>query len=173
MLHERIEKYLNSRWYAFFLPFYCIFVILIIIFSADIPGPFHSLTNNISDSMDPVINRNSLTIVKSVSAYKVADIIAYYSLVAGRTELITHRIVSIGGNVYTTKGDANEVADRELVPPRLVMGKVILIIPFLGLFISIVKSFWGTWFFIILPALLIISFEGIRIILELEKNSRD
>jgi signal peptidase I len=173
MLQKRMEKYLDSKWYAFFLRFYCVFIVIVIIFSADIPGPFHSLTNNISDSMDPVIDRKSLTIVRSLSAYEVGDIITYYALIDGRTEVITHRVTSSKGNVYTTKGDANEVADRELVKPRLVMGKVILIIPYLGLFISIVKSFLGTWFFIILPALMIISAEGIRIILELEKKGNE
>lgn len=170
MLHERLEKYLNSQWYTLFLRFYCIFVVIVIIFSADIFGSFHSLTNNISDSMDPVIDRKSLTIVKELPEYQVGDIISYYSLVDDQVEVVTHRVVSIGGNVYTTKGDANEVADRELVQPRLVMGKVIFIIPYFGLFISTVKSFMGVWFFIILPALLIIATEGIRIILELEKK---
>ena len=170
MLHEWMEKYLNSSRYTFFLRFYCIFVFIVIIFSADIPGSFHSLTNNISDSMDPVIDRNSLTIVRSLPDYKVDDIIAYYFLVDGRTEIITHRIVGIGGNVYTVKGDANEVADRDVVRPRLIMGKVILIIPYLGLFISTIKSFLGTWVFIIFPAWLIICTECARIILELEKN---
>jgi len=81
--------------------------------------------------------------------------------------------MDIGGNVYTTKGDANEVADRELVKPRLVIGKVVTIIPYLGHFIRFAKSLFGNWLLIILPALVVIASEIARIVMELERNKRE
>ena len=123
--------------------------------------------------MNPAINRGSITIVKSFPQYEIGEAIAYYSQIDGQEEIVTHRIKAVGGNVYTTKGDANEVADRELVKPRLVIGKVIYIIPRLGYLITFVKSLAGAWLCIIIPALLIIGSELIRIFLELSKSDKE
>jgi len=165
---NKINKYLNSRFYRYFVASYLVLISVVIIFSIDIFSPFHSFTNK-SDSMNPEINRGSITIVKSFVNYQVGEAIAYYAQIDGREEIITHRIMGIGGNVYTTKGDANEVVDRELVKPRLVIGKVIVIIPYLGYLITFVKSLLGNWLLIIFPAALIIASELIRIILELQR----
>ena len=166
-----MKKYLDSRFYRGLVVSYLIFVSIVIIFSVDIFRPFHSFTNK-SDSMNPTIDRGSITIVKSVPTYQVGEAIAYYSQIDGQTEIITHRIMDIGGNVYTTKGDANAVVDRELVKPRLVIGKVVLIIPYLGYIITFAKSLVGTWLCVIIPALFIVGSELIRIILELKRLKR-
>ncbi|MFA5886793.1 MAG: signal peptidase I [Patescibacteria group bacterium] len=167
-----IKKYLDSRFYRILVGAYIVFIFIIIIFSVDIFSPFHSFTNK-SDSMNPLIDRGSLTIVKSFSKYEIGEAIAYYAQIDGQEEIITHRITGIGGNVYTTKGDANEVADRELVKPRLVIGRVIFIIPYLGYLITFAKSLVGTWLSIIIPAIFIIAFELIRIIRELARTDQE
>lgn len=169
---KKINRYLDSRFYRCLVTGYVIFIVIVIIFSVDIFSPFHSFTNK-SDSMNPVIDRGSITIVKSFASYQIGDAIAYYAQIGGQEEIITHRIMDIGGNVYTTKGDANEVADRELVKPRLVIGKVVAIIPYLGHFIRFAKSLVGNWLLIILPAFIIIASEIARIIMELERNERE
>jgi len=163
---NKINRYLDSPTYRCLLGVYLVFIIIVIIFSVDIFSPYHSFTNK-SDSMNPAIDRGSITIVKSFSNYQVGDAIAYYAQIDGQEEIITHRITGIGGNVYTTKGDANEVADRELVKPRLVIGKVIYTIPYLGYLITFSKKLFGTWLLIIFPALMIVASELTRIILEL------
>lgn len=169
---NKIKKYLSSRFYHCLVWVYLIFISVVIIFSVDIFSPFHSFTN-ISDSMNPVIDRGSLTIVKRSTSYKVGEAIAYHALLDGREEIVTHRIMDIGGNVYTTKGDANAVADRELVKPRLIIGKVTYIIPYLGYLITFTKSLLGNLLLIILPAALIIGSELTRIILTLEGIDRE
>ena len=169
---NKIKKYLNSRFYRSFVIVYIVFISIVIIFSINIFSSFRSFTNK-SDSMNPVINRGNITIVKSFPQYEIGQVIAYYSQIDGQEEIVTHRIEDIGGNVYTTKGDANEVADRELVKPRLVIGKVIYIIPWLGYLITFVKSLVGTWLCIIIPALLIIGSELIRISLEVILNNKE
>lgn len=166
---NNIMNYFESRSYHFLEIFYLTFVAIIILFSADIFNPYYSFTN-ISDSMNPSINRGSITIVKQFSDYKLSDAIAYYAQIDGRTQIITHRITGIGGNVYTTKGDANDVSDRELVKPRLVIGKVILIIPYLGYVITFAKGLIGTWLLIIIPAILIVISEILKIAVEIKRN---
>lgn len=167
-----IKRHLSSRFYQIFCVVYLVFVLIVIIFSVDIFSPYHSFTNK-SDSMNPAIDRGSITIVQSFPEYQVGDAIAYYANIDGQIEIITHRIMAIGGNVYTTKGDANEVADRELVKPRLVIGKVVYTIPYLGYLITFSKKLFGTWLLIISPAILIVASELTRIILELVRLDKE
>lgn len=170
-MQEAISKFLNSRFYLIFKVAYIILISIIVIFSVDIFGPYRSFTN-ISDSMNPYIDKGSITIVKKVSSYDVGDIITYYDNSLGVEEIITHRITGIGGNVYTTKGDANEVADRELVKPRLIIGKVIYIIPILGHIITFSKSLLGNILCIVGPAAIISFFETMNIIMYLEQRKK-
>ncbi len=113
--------------------------------------------------MRPLISNNSLTVVKPFDYYDAGDIISYYQQVDGQETIVTHRIAQIGGNVYVTKGDSNKAIDSEVVRPRLIIGKVILIVPWFGLVFSIVKSPWGTNLLILLPAAAVISLEIYRI----------
>lgn len=62
-----------------------------------------------------------------------------------------------------TKGDANEVSDRELVPPRSIVGRVILVIPHLGRLVTFAKSELGSWLLIVFPAIIIILIELVKI----------
>lgn len=163
-----INKFLNSKVYLIFKYLYLFFIFIVIIFSVNIFNPYHSFTNK-SDSMAPAIDQGSLTIVKRFSTYNIGDAISYYDNSNGPEEIVTHRIRAIGGNVYTTKGDANEVQDRELVKPRLIIGKVIFTIPYLGYLISFAKSPIGTRLGIITPALIIILLEIMNIIINLKK----
>ncbi|MEK6620392.1 MAG: signal peptidase I [Chloroflexota bacterium] len=73
-------------------------------------------------SMDPAIPKGALVIVKatSPSALRVGDVVTFER----RGEAVTHRIVEIedlrigdlrDGRVFTTRGDANEVADPDRI----------------------------------------------------------
>lgn len=114
--------------------------------------------------MNPTLNKGSIIITKEFIQYSPGDIVTYYSKVDGREEIVTHRIIQLGGNVYVTKGDANVAIDHELVVPRLIIGKVILIYPYLGYLIGFAKTTIGVWLMIIFPALIIISVEILKII---------
>ncbi len=87
-----------------------------------------------SGSMQPAIDVGDIVVVQHVSPeeLKVGDIVQYYST-EGYT--ITHRIIEIReteeGEVFITKGDANEIADAPFTADRVV-GKVIFVIPKLG-----------------------------------------
>lgn len=148
----------ESRLYQILIIIYILFIFIVTLFSANIFKNIRSFTN-ISNSMSPSINTGSITIVKKFNSYELGDVIAYQI----KNEIITHRIMSVGGNVYTTKGDANQVADREIVLPRLIIGKVVLIIPYLGYLITFTKSQPGTGILIVFPAIIIILIELFKI----------
>ena len=150
--------------YYAFIVFYVFYAFLIALFSfKNLPGEVKFFTNK-SYSMSPIIDTNSLIMVKKFNSYQPGDIITYYAKIDDQEQIITHRIVRLGGNVYLTKGDTNQVIDQYEVVPRLIIGKVVLIVPYLGLLVGFAKTQFGTWLVIIFPALLIIFAEILKII---------
>ena len=84
-----------------------------------------------SDSMFPAIKRGDVVFVQKRSDYALREIISFQSLRS--SEVITHRVVGIiNAGVFTTKGDANSLADRNEVMQGSVIGQVIFTIPLLG-----------------------------------------
>ena len=122
--------------------------------------------------MNPSINTGSITIVQKMNQYdyNIGDIISYYRQVNNKEEIITHRIIRIGGNVYITKGDANLGIDAPIVVPRLIIGKVILIIPYLGYLITFAKSAFGLWLIVYIPASSIIFIELSKVLRALREK---
>ncbi len=94
-------------------------------------------------SMQSKINVGDLVIVKEVDAntLKQNDIIAFKDSV---NLVTTHRIINIkeenGEKCFETKGDYNNVADKDLVYPKDLEGKMINCIPKLGEFILFVQK---------------------------------
>lgn len=158
-----------SKKYYLFVVIYVAITFIIGIFSLNFFDQIRSFTNK-SNSMNPIINTGSIVVVRKQNIYKQGDIISYYVQVNGKEEIITHRILRMGGNVYITKGDNNTTFDREVVKHRLVIGRVIWIIPFLGYFITFAKGPIGLIFIIYLPASLIFAIEIYKIYLDLRKK---
>lgn len=171
LLH-RIRMFGYSKTYILFLFFFFTNTFLSVFFSVGLFGTLHIFTNT-SDSMLPTINRGSLTIVGKIDTdlYKPGDIISFYTQTGKKQDIITHRIFRRGGNVYITKGDNNEAIDVEPVIPRLIIGKVIIIIPLLGYWVSFIKSKFGIILCIYFPALLILLSEMTHIFFILGKKA--
>ena len=89
-----------------------------------------------SGSMSGSIEVDDLIITKSEDDYQVQDIIMFRS---GRG-IVTHRIVDIEGGDYVTRGDANNAPDAESVSPADVVGRVVLVIPRLGLLTGYLRT---------------------------------
>ncbi|NTU46369.1 signal peptidase I [Candidatus Roizmanbacteria bacterium] len=160
---KRLFRLAESRKYYACVLIYLCYTGLIFLLATNILGfPVRIFTNK-STSMTPTLSEGMLIAVKQESSYSVGDIISFYAEIDNKMEIITHRIVQIGGNTYVTKGDANAVAD-DPVRPRLVIGKVILIIPYLGYLANFVKTVPGNFLFILLPALIIITIEVLKIL---------
>lgn len=165
-----MKKNTLTHMYHVFIPCYVVFALIVAVLSIPkYPGNLYIFTNT-SNSMNPTISSGSITIAKSYEWYEPGEIISYYSRFEGKEIIVTHRISRIGGNVYITKGDNNEAIDAENVIPRLIIGKVILIIPILGYILSFIKSPVGTMICIMLPAGIIISIELTKIVKEMRKE---
>lgn len=141
---------------------------LVAVFAAvsafNLPGGWKLFTVQ-SGSMQPAISVGSLVVVKPAGEYAVDDIITFKT---GPTPT-THRIQKIDGQIFTTKGDANDSADSQPVRPEQILGKVILTAPYAGFPVAFAKSKEGFLLLIVIPATLIIYSEILNIKNEIKK----
>jgi len=120
-----------------------------------------------SGSMEPTIKVGSLAVIQAKSDYQVQDVITFQNdpkvdfKKPGSTT--THRIVEIkkvaDKTMYVTKGDANNTPDSENRIPSLVLGKVILAVPYVGYLIAFAQTQVGLIILIVIPATMIIYSE--------------
>lgn len=116
-----------------------------------------------SGSMEPALRTGDVVVVKPVSQYRQNDIITFNS---HQNFTVTHRIIQVDNQSYTTKGDANPVSDQEIIDISKILGKVFYTIPKLGYFIMFVKSLPGLIILIVIPSTIIVYQE----FLEIKKN---
>lgn len=91
----------------------------------------------ISGSMSDTIEINDLVICSQRRSYEVGDIITFISKSGS---LVTHRIVGENEEGFITRGDANNTDDRDTVAHNSIMGKVVLIIPGIGLVVDFMHT---------------------------------
>ncbi|MBI5405908.1 signal peptidase I [Candidatus Kaiserbacteria bacterium] len=128
-----------------------------------------------SGSMEPTIKTGALTVVKPLGKYAVGDVIMFGP--DTKTQVpTTHRIVSdeVRGGVfyYTTKGDANEDSDPQLVRQSEVIGKVLFSVPYLGYLLDFAKKPFGFVLLIGVPAVIVVFDEAQNIRREVRKMKR-
>jgi len=125
----------------------------------------YKIYNVMSGSMSPTIETGSVVVSKPQSNYVVGDIITFKSFVSNQEKTTTHRIKSIEEigevKIYTTTGDANNIEDPDKVTPELIIGKVRLVVPYMGYVFGYVKTPIGLIFIIVIPATIII-YEELR-----------
>lgn len=133
--------------------------------------PLFGLYTIISPSMTGTLNVYDVAFTMKVDTDKLkeGDIITFYSTNSffGGTP-ITHRIIEIvdvpeTGKMFRVKGDANPKADEEKVIPSNVIGKVMFKIPQLGRVQFFLASKGGWIIAIMIPALVIISYDIYKI----------
>lgn len=90
----------------------------------------------ISGSMEPEISVHDLIVVRRQDVYAVGDVITYEN----GDSVVTHRIVDSQGSDFITRGDANNTNDLFPVAEDAVVGKVVYVIPRLGLFIEYLRT---------------------------------
>lgn len=88
-----------------------------------------------SGSMSPAIMTGDLVVVERVDPATIVpgDVVTYITLDSAP---VTHRVVGVeeaptGDIQFVTKGDANDISD-DPVPANYVLGRVTLVIPYLG-----------------------------------------
>ena len=134
----------------------------------------------VSPSMVPNINVLDVIITTRVSdpsKIKVGDVITFNSTdyrSSGVT--VTHRVNKIektsdGKYLFTTKGDANNTEDATRQPFSSIYGKVLIRIPKLGYIQYILSSVMGWVCLIIIPTVVIIGLDIIKIIKTIKNDS--
>ena len=85
-------------------------------------------------SMNGTINEGDMIIVKKTNDYSLGDVVTYIE--ENGKVAVTHRIVNYGpqDGMYITKGDANLSEDVLPITSEQIVGKVIYVIPKVGLF---------------------------------------
>jgi len=134
-----------------------------------IPGNFQVYVVR-SGSMEPAIHTGAVVVVRQADEYQEGQIITFAT--RGQDIPTTHRIVQkeIINNrpAYTTKGDANNSPDAEVVYSSRILGKVLFDIPYFGYAVAAAKQPLGFFIIIVLPALFIIYDEVMNIWRELK-----
>lgn len=107
----------------------------------------------LSGSMSGAIEINDIIITRSQTDYRIDDIIMFES----GSATVTHRIIAINDEGYLTRGDANNTDDKDPIAQEKVIGKVIAVIPKVGVLIA----FFQTPFGMLLLVLLLLTFVGL------------
>ena len=136
----------------------------------------------ISESMIPSINVYDAVVTMRTSQEDIEkyDIITFLSKeihTAGTP--ITHRVIEIVHDPddenkilgYRTKGDHNNTPDFALISPNEVIGKVVFRIPLIGYLQTFMTKPIGWVLIIVLPCLLIIGGDVLKLIKSKEENS--
>ncbi|MDD6419224.1 MAG: signal peptidase I [Clostridium sp.] len=195
-IFEKIKRIIH---YIFTVIMYSVFIIMILVFlviiinfidqknnlKKGIPKPaLVSAYTIVSPSMVPNINVLDVIITTRVSdpsKIKVGDVITFNSTdyrSSGVT--VTHRVKKVektsdGKYLFTTKGDANNTEDATRQPFSSIYGKVLLRLPKLGYIQYILSTVLGWLLLIIVPTVLIIGADIIKIIKTIkdEPNLKD
>ena len=112
-----------------------------------LPGIFgYHMYNVISGSMEPAVKVGSLIYVRADEPAKIKenDIIAFYSSEEDGG-IITHRVIennAVAGR-FRTKGDANDTEDLTPIEYENYIGRVSLVVPYMGELFTVMSSSYG------------------------------
>lgn len=116
----------------------------------------------LSGSMEPAIKTGSVVITESRDFYGKGDIVSF-KVSGNEKNVVTHRIASVtygttyfGSATYTTKGDANNAEDTQPLKQEDIIGRVVIVIPYLGYASDFLKRPQGFLLFVIVPATILI-----------------
>jgi len=118
-----------------------------------------------SGSMEPTIPTGAVVLTRPTASYQVGDVVTYQR----RTDqsATTHRLIAdtevAAEAAFLAQGDANNVPDAQPVLAVEIAGKVWLDIPYLGYVLSFFRSPLGFLVLVLVPALLILREQIVRI----------
>lgn len=93
----------------------------------------------LSGSMEPTLQVNDVIVVTAGDSYAPGDVVVYQS----GSMLVVHRVLEVEEDTLITQGDANQVPD-EPVALSAVKGKVVAVIPGMGVPVKVLKTPWAT-----------------------------
>lgn len=104
-----------------------------------------------NSSMEPTLSTNDFLITKKQDCYELNDIVTFKR--EDSHLFTTHRIIEITKNGYITKGDNNLTTLDPEIKSDEILGKVVVVVPFLGAIVRIVNNPLG---FILIMAIIIV-----------------
>jgi signal peptidase len=122
----------------------------------------------LTDSMEPVIDGGDLIICRTIDPKEIKekDIIAFIDPAGNGTSILTHRVVEIveqdGSRYFRTKGDFNNIEDKDLVPAEDLIGVYKSRIPAAGHVAMFMQSTPGLILCVVLPIVLLVAYDFIR-----------
>src|SRR5699024_10311174 len=120
----------------------------------------------LSGSMEPEIQTGSIISIKEVddpTAFQKDDVITY---ITEEDVLVTHRVMEVqqDGEVYVTKGDANDAADITPVMADNIVGSYTgFTIPYVGYVMNFANTNEGAALLLIIPGVLLLGYSVITI----------
>lgn len=133
----------------------------------------------LTDSMYPVIQHGDLIICHTIDAEAVRekDIIAFFDPAGNGSSVVTHRVVEVvredGKLSFKTKGDYNNVEDKDLVPAENLVGIYKTRIAGAGNVAMFMQTTTGLIVCVVLPIILLVGYDIIRRRLYEKKNKTD
>jgi signal peptidase I len=92
------------------------------------------LATSYGSSMEPMIHRGDVIVLREGGPARVGDIVGYRSELLGK--LVVHRVHRIEDGKLVLKGDNNNFLDPDLVPQSAVVGHLAFHVPHAGLFVE-------------------------------------
>ncbi len=120
-----------------------------------------------TSSMLPAIKPGSVVIIQKTGTYQKGDIVTFKSDPISTTHRIFKIVNRDGKDFFITKGDNNNAFDNDQTPSEDIIGKVVFIIPYLGILLTFLKTKLGLSLLIFLPTTIIILVELKKIIIDL------
>ena len=134
----------------------------------------------LTDSMYPEIESGDLIICKQIEPeeVKTGDIICFYDPSGNGTSTVTHRVMEVtkdenGELAWVTKGDANNVEDRAIVPSSKLVGVYSTRIKGAGNIAMFMQTTQGLTICVICPIILLVAYDVIRRRMYEKKNKED
>ena len=106
----------------------------------------------LTGSMEPVIRADDLVVVHRQETYSAGDIIMFRS----GANTVTHRVTEVTAEGYRTKGDANNTADADTVPPEDVLGRVVLTLHGVGAAVRFLRTPLGALCLVLMIPVLVL-----------------
>ena len=149
--------------------------VLTLRFLGESPSIFgYSFYYVLTESMEPEIMAGEIILCRSADpeSLQVGDVITYM----GETDIlkgkiITHKIVEIDGDIFTTQGVANDAPDPQIRSSQI-LARYVATIPLAGKLFSVINSRFGFIFLIVTPLCILIVNE-ISIIVKAFKEDKE
>ena len=118
------------------------------------------LATSYGSSMEPMLERGDVLILRKGDPAEVGDVVGYQSALLGR--LVVHRVHRIEDGRLVMKGDNNTFLDPDLVKQSEVVGHLVLHVPAAGFLIEEVRKPQSAAAFGVFAAFFLVGFGGGR-----------